>query len=99
MGIGGKTKGEQQSLAGTTTYEKDIVFNDDDPFTTGQEDASVNKLRRFDYGANGLLGFEAGKLMIGVNYGWGLAKIGSTQENEDDQNKHRVWNISLGIQL
>lgn len=99
MGIGGKTKGEYQSLSGTSSYEKDIEFNNDDPFTTGQEDASVNKLRRFDYGANALAGFETGKFMIGVNYGYGLAKIASTQANDDDQNKHRVWSISLGIQL
>jgi hypothetical protein len=99
MGIGGKAKGEQQSLAGISTYEKDIEFNNDDPFTAGQEDASVNKLRRFDYGANALAGFETGKFMIGINYGYGLAKIASTQANDDDQNKHRVWSISLGFQL
>ncbi len=99
MGIGGKTKGEYESLGGRTEYEKDIEFNNDDPFTTGQEDASVNKLRRFDYGANALAGFETGKFLIGLNYGYGLAKIASTQANDDDQNKHRVWSISLGIQL
>jgi len=99
MGIAGKTKGEYQTLGGITEYEKDIEFNNDDPFTAGQEDASVNKLRRFDYGANALAGFETGKFLIGVNYGYGLAKIASTQANDDDQNKHRVWSISLGIQL
>ena len=99
MGIGGRTKGEQRFLGATSEYEKSIDFNDDDPLTSGQEDASVNKLRRFDYGANALAGFEAGKFMIGVNYGVGLAKIGSAQANDDDQNKHRVWSISLGLQL
>lgn len=99
MGIGGKTKGEQRFLGITSNYERDVVFNNDDPATSGQEDASVNKLRRFDYGANGVAGFETGKLMIGLNYGLGLAKIGSNQSNDNDQNKHRVWSISLGIQL
>jgi hypothetical protein len=99
IGVGGKTKGEQKFLGVTGTYEKDIQFNDDDPTTSGQEDASVNKLRRFDYGANFLAGFEAGKAMIGVGYGLGLAKIGSSQANTNDENKHRVWSISLGIQL
>lgn len=99
MGIGGKTKGEQKFLGATSTYEKNIQFNNDDPATAGQEDASVNKLRRFDYGANGLAGFEAGKLMIGVNYGLGLAKIGSSEANNNDANKHRVWSISLGMQI
>ncbi len=99
MGIGGKTKGEQKFLGIMSSYEKDIQFNNDDPATSGQEDASVNKLRRFDYGANFLGGFEAGKAMIGVNYGLGLAKIGSNEANNNDQNKYRVWSISLGIQL
>ncbi len=99
IGVGGKTKGEQKFLGVTSTYEKDIQFNDDDPTTSGQEDASVNKLRRFDYGANFLAGFEAGKAMIGVGYGLGLAKIGSSQSNNNDENKYRVWSISLGIQL
>lgn len=99
VGVGGKTKGEQRFLGVTGSYERSISFNDDDPLTAGQEDASVNKLRRFDYGANGLAGFESGKMMIGVNYGLGLAKIGSAESNDDDFNKHRVWSISLGIQL
>jgi hypothetical protein len=99
IGVGGKTKGEQKFLGATATYEKSISFNDDDPLTAGQEDASVNKLRRFDYGANFLAGFEVSKFMIGVNYGLGLAKIGSAESNDDDFNKHRVWSISLGFQL
>lgn len=99
MGIGGKTKGEQKFLGATATYEKSISFNDDDPLTSGQEDASVNKLRRFDYGANFLAGFEVGKFMIGANYGLGMAKIGSAESNNNDYNKHRVWSISFGIQL
>jgi hypothetical protein len=99
MGIAGKTKGEQRLLGVTSSYTKNIQFNNDDPATSGQEDASVNKLRRFDYGANALAGFEAGKMLIGVNYGLGFAKIGSTQSNDNDQNKHRVWSISIGFQL
>jgi hypothetical protein len=99
IGVGGKTKGEQRFLGATSSYEKSISFNDDDPLTSGQEDASVNKLRRFDYGANVLAGFEVSKFMIGVNYGLGFAKIGSAEANDDDFNKHRVWSVSLGIQL
>ncbi|MDB5230967.1 MAG: PorT family protein [Chitinophagaceae bacterium] len=100
VGIGGKTTGERKVAGLTTTYSQDIQFNNDDPFTAGQEDASVNKLRRFDYGLNALAGFEAGKFLIGVNYGYGLAKIGSAQNNNsDDTNKHRVWSLSLGLKL
>lgn len=100
MGIGGKTKGERKILGVTSSYEQDIEFNNDDPFTSGQEDASVNKLRRFDMGVNGLAGVEMGKLLLGINYGHGLSKIGSSENsNEDDKNKHRLWSISLGFKL
>ncbi len=101
MGIAGKTKGEQRFLGVGSSYERDIEFNNDDPLTSQQEDASVNKLRRFDYGANALAGIQTGKFMIGVNYGYGLSKIGSTESNnnDDNKNKHRVWSISLGFGL
>lgn len=100
IGIGGKTSGERRVLGVTSSYEQDIQFNNDDPFTSGQEDASVNKLRRFDYGFNGLAGFEVGKVSLGVGYGLGLAKINSAENNNaDDANKHRVWSVSLGIKL
>jgi hypothetical protein len=100
MGIGGKTSGERKALGITSSYERNIEFNNDDPFTAGQEDASVNKLRRFDYGFNGLAGFEVGKMSLGVGYGLGLAKINSAENNNaDDANKHRVWSLSLGIKL
>jgi hypothetical protein len=99
IGIGGKTKGEQKVFGITSNYEEDIVFNNDDPFTAGQEDQSVNKLRRFDFGINGLAGFEFGKASLGVGYGHGLTKINSAENNVDDKNKHRVWSVSLGIKL
>jgi hypothetical protein len=38
-------------------------------------------------------------MLVGVNYGLGLAKIGSAQANSNDENKHRVWSISIGFQL
>ena len=99
MGIGGKTKGERNVFGVNSSYEQNIDFNDDDPFTEGQEDASVNKLRRFDYGLNALAGFESDKFLVGVNYGYGLAKIGSNQANDDDKNKHRVLSLSVGFKL
>jgi len=100
MGVGGKVKGESKILGATSTYEENIKFNDDDPTTSGQEDASVSKLRRFDYGINALGGIEAGRLSLGLNYGFGLAKIQSTGDSdENDKNKHRVFSITLGVRL
>lgn len=100
VGIGGKTKGTQKFLGVSSSYEKDIEFNNDDPTTSGQEDADVYKLRRFDYGLNGLAGIETDKIVLSVGYGHGLAKLGSTEDNnENDKNKHRVISISLGFKL
>lgn len=99
MGIGGKVKGEQNIAGNVTTYEKNIQFNNDDPTTSGQEDASVNKLRRFDYGVNFLAGVEVDRFLIGVNYGLGLAKIGSTQDNNNDKNKYRIFSLDLGVRF
>ncbi|HWB27761.1 MAG TPA: porin family protein [Chitinophagaceae bacterium] len=99
MGIGGKVKGTQNIAGVTSTYNKNIQFNNDDPTTSEQEDASVNKLRRFDYGVNFMAGVEVQRFMIGVNYGLGLAKIGSTQSNNNDKNKYRIFSINLGVRL
>jgi len=99
VGIAGKTKGQQKFLGVESSYEKDIEFNNDDPLTSGQEDAGVNKLRRFDFGLNGLAGIETSKMLIGVNYGYGFSKIGSAEANNDDANKHRVWSLTLGFKL
>lgn len=99
MGIGGKVKGTQNFGGVTSTYEQNIKFNNDDPTTSGQEDAGVNKLRRFDYGVNFLAGFEFQRYMVGVNYGLGLAKIGSKQDNTNDKNKYRVFSVNLGVRF
>lgn len=99
MGIGGKVKGTQNIGGITNTYEKNIEFNNDDPTTGDQEDASVSKLRRFDYGANLTAGIEINRLMLGVNYGLGMAKIGSTQDNNNDKNKYRTFSINAGIRF
>jgi len=99
MGIAGKTTGERNILGVVSSYDKTIEFNNDNPFTAGQEDASVNKLRKYDFGLNALAGFEGAKYLVGVNYGYGLSKIGSSEANENDRNKHRVLSISLGLKL
>lgn len=99
MGIGGKSKMETKILGTVTKSSSDIEFNDDDPSTTQQEDASYNKLKRFDYGINLGAGFDVGKVIIKANYGLGLAKINSTQtdNSSNNKNKYRTVSVSLGI--
>lgn len=99
IGVAGKSKLETKIGALTSNSERDIKFNNDDPFTSGQEDAAYDKLKRFDAGLNFGAGLDLKSVIIKANYGLGLTKIGSTQENNnaDDRNKYRVFSLSLGI--
>lgn len=100
IGLFGKTKVETNFLGSTSTSTSNIKFNNDDPTTSQQEDASFDKVRRFDYGLNFHAGFDLQDVVLKVNYGLGLAKINSNGNNTtDDKNKHRVFSVSVGIPL
>ena len=101
IGISGKNKTEGKFLGTEFKNENDIKFSNDDPTTLDYEEgAGFNILKRFDYGLNGTAGFEFDKVLLGVNYGLGLAKLQSgSNSSDDDFNKHRVWSFSLGIKL
>ena len=99
MGIAGKSKMETKILGTVSKSSSDIEFNNDDPSTTQQEDASYNKLKRFDYGINLGAGFDVGKISLKANYGLGMAKINSTEtdNSSNNKNKYRTVSVSLGI--
>jgi hypothetical protein len=100
-GIAGKSKVDTKLGIITSSSESKIQFSNDDPFTSEQDDASYNKLKRFDFGINAGGGFDFGKVILKANYGFGLAKINSTQSdnNINDKNKFRTLSVSLGIPL
>ena len=57
-------------------------------------------MKRFDYGLNGTAGIETKSIVLGLNYGLGLAKLQSgSNSSADDRNKHRVLSLTLGIKL
>lgn len=101
MGVGGKAKLNSKILGATSSASRDIKFNNDDPFTSQQDDAAYDKLKRFDYGFNAGGGVDFGKFILKANFGIGLAKINSTQSNNtaDDKNKYRTFSISAGIPI
>ncbi|MBC7867798.1 MAG: PorT family protein, partial [Gloeobacteraceae cyanobacterium ES-bin-316] len=101
IGVGGKSKLNTKFGPLTSSSERDIEFSDDDPFTSEQEDAGYNKLKRFDFGLNFGAGLDLDKIILKANYGLGLTKIGSTESNNtaDDKNKYRVLSFSVGIPL
>lgn len=101
IGIAGKSKQEARLGPFITSTTDNIKFSNDDPFTSQQDDAAYNKLKRFDFGLNFGGGFDFGPVIVKVNYGLGLTKINSTESsnNENDRNKYRTLSFSLGIPL
>lgn len=102
IGVGGKTKTEGQTILGVQyNSERKIKFSDDDPTTFSEEEGTgFGIVKRFDYGLNGTVGIEGKSIVLGVNYGLGLAKLQSGSNNsEDNNNKNRVVSISLGFKL
>ena len=99
IGVAGKSKSESRVFGVTSNSEENIKFNNDDPTTNQQEDAQYDKLKRFDYGINVGGGITIKHFILKANYGIGLAKIGSTERdnNENDKNKYRTLSFSVGI--
>ncbi len=101
VGVGGKSTSDSRIIGLESSSSSTIKFSNDNPFTSQQDDAAYNKLKRFDFGANFGGGIDFGKVMLKANYGFGLAKINSTQSDNgaNDKNKFRTLSISLGIPL
>jgi len=101
IGVAGKSKTESKFGPLSSSSSESIKFSNDNPFTSQQDDAAYNKLKRFDFGINLGAGFEFEHLLLKVNYGMGLAKINSTESNNtvNDKNKYRTVSVSVGIPL
>ncbi len=101
VGVAGNSTTDTQ-LGGVQSHSSSAIkFSNDNPFTSQQDDAAYNKLKRFDYGINLGGGIDFGKLLLKANYGFGLAKINSTESNNsvNSKNKFRTFSISVGIPL
>ncbi len=100
MGVAGKNKVQGKLIGVSFNSEEDINYSNDDPTTRPEENAGFGKLKRFDYGLNAIGGLEFGKVQLTANYGYGLVKLNSgTNNRDDDNNKHRVLSVSLGLKL
>lgn len=102
VGIAGKNKVEGKNIIGVGfKNESDIEFSDDDPTTLSYEEgAGLGILKRFDYGLNGVAGIEGKSVVLTAGYGYGLAKLQSGgNSSQDNNNKHRVWSLTLGFKL
>lgn len=101
MGVSGKNKVEGKVLGVAFSRESSIEFSNDDPTTLDYEEgAGFGIMKRFDYGLNGTAGIEGKSIVLGINYGLGLAKLQSGSDNtEDNNNKNRVFSITVGLKL
>jgi hypothetical protein len=101
VGVAGKNKAEGKFLGNSFKTEEQIDWSNDDPSTLNfEEGAGYGILKRFDYGLNGTAGIETSHIVFGANYGLGLAKLQSgSNSSTDNNNKHRVISLTLGIKL
>jgi len=99
MGIGGRSKMESKVGPLVSTSTSAIKFSNDDPFTSQQDDAAYDKLKRFDFGVNLGGGLQFKHLILKANYGLGFSKINSTESDNEvnDKNKYRTASLSIGI--
>ena len=101
VGIAGKNTTDGKFLGTSFHSEKAIRWSEDDPSTLDYEEgAGYGIMKRFDYGLNGTAGIQLTKLVLSVNYGYGLAKLQSgSNSSADDRNKHRVFSFIVGLKL
>ena len=101
VGVAGKNKVDGKFLNTSFHSEEDIEWSNDDPGTLDYEEgAGYGIMKRFDYGLNATAGIQAAKIILGINYGYGLAKLQSgSNSSSDDRNKHRVVSLTIGIKL
>ncbi len=100
LGVTGRNKVDSY-LLGVHTYSADDIQYDNNNSSNSQEtNYGYGKLKRFDYGLNGVAGFEFTRFILGANYGYGLVNINSdTDNNSSDKGKNRVWSFTFGLKL
>lgn len=101
VGVAGKSKTDAKVFGVSSSSSDNIKFSNNNPFTSNQDDAAYNKLKRFGFGVNVGGGLDLGAILLKVNYEYGLTKINSTESNNsaNDKNKYRTFSISIGIPL
>lgn len=98
FGVAGKNKTSTTVAGVTTSQESSIKWDDDTPFNDGDPNQGYNKLKRFDWGGQLMVGAEIHGLILSAQYGLGLAKINSGgNDSRNEKNKNRVFSLSAGF--
>ncbi len=101
IGVAGKNRVDGKLAGIAFSSERNIEFSDDDPSTLDYEEgAGFGIMKRFDYGLGATAGVETKNIVLSLNYGLGLAKLQSgSNSSANDNNKHRVLSLTVGIKL
>jgi hypothetical protein len=100
LGVAGKREIEGRYLGPTYESEERIIYSKEDIAEFEyHEVAGLGVLRRFDYGFNATAGLMGEGVMIAFNYGYGLKKLQSAQDNQIGRNEHRVISVIMGLKL
>jgi hypothetical protein len=100
VGVAGNYQTDVVSGAGSSTSSQSIKWTNSNDVTTGNENGSgAGVLRRYDFGLNFLAGLEVGPVQMTAGYDMGLTKLSSTADNNDDNDKNRVWSLNLAFRL
>ncbi len=98
FGVAGKNKVDFKTAANTTiSTSTNIKWDDDTPFNSGDPNKGYDKMKRFDWGGNLMLGAEINNFIVSAQYGLGFGKLRSGTDNStDDKGKNRVLSFSVG---
>ena len=100
VGVAGNYETDMASGVGSSTSSQSIKWTNSNDVTTGNENGSgAGVLRRYDFGLNFLAGLEVGPVQMTAGYDMGLTKLSSTADNNDDNDKNRVWSLNLAFRL
>ncbi|HEY5371836.1 MAG TPA: porin family protein [Hanamia sp.] len=96
MGIFGQTKSTGNIGGVDFSNTSNIDFSNTN---TNGDDIAYSNANRLDYGINVGAGLDFRTVLIKVDYGMGLAQVNVNQIDQasNDNNKYRIFSISLGI--
>lgn len=101
VGVAGRLKREIQSGNTVSISSSKIKFSNNIQQSSPIQNASHERLQRFDYGVNIGAGLDTKFFTIRAGYGIGLANINSIQIANaiNNRNKYRVASISFNVSL
>jgi hypothetical protein len=101
VGIGGKNKADGVISGGMPFSVNNSINFDNESGSEAQFNkwAGMGYLKRLDYGLNATAGVMFDRLLLSINYGYGLTDINRTNFDYEDKYRHRVLSLTAGFRL